>query len=99
MRDDEQISCQDIDNKWVNKCSYCRDKWSYGHKCNNPKSYKYGTERELDTFVNDSNEKGKRKENNCRRCGKNWTLGHRCTPSHSYHCKIIDGKEVEVSIE
>jgi hypothetical protein len=73
MRDDDKYHRQDTYKKWVNKCRYCGDKWSHGHKCSNPKSYKYGVERESDTFVSDSDEEGKRKENNCCRCGKNWT--------------------------
>jgi hypothetical protein len=72
---------------------------SLGHKCNNRKSYKYEDERELDTSIINSDEEEKRKDKNCHRCGENWVLGHICVSNHLYHCKIINGKEVEVSTE
>lgn len=67
LRDDDKQQCQDTYKKWVNKCRYCRDKWSPGNKCSNPKSYSYEAERELDTLI-DFGKNSKRKENNCCRC-------------------------------
>ena len=41
----------------------------------------------------------KKKKNNCRRCGKDWISGRKCKTHRTIHCKIINGKEVEVSRE
>lgn len=49
MRDDDEQQHHDTNNKWINKCRYCGDKWSYGHKYSKSKSYRYEGERELDT--------------------------------------------------
>ena len=28
-----------------------------------------------------------------------WSPGHKCTPNQTFHCKIIDGKEVQFANE
>jgi hypothetical protein len=56
--------------------------------------------KENQTLPSDnSNDEEKRKKIIFRRCGKNWVPGHRCASNHLYHCKIINGKEVEVVAE
>jgi len=81
-----------------NLCKYCGSQWLPGHKCENPKYFRYEADKNSDTPAN-SNRDEKRKKNTCRRCGEKWSLGHKCTTNHSYQCKIIDGKEVQVAVE
>jgi hypothetical protein len=50
---------QDPNKKWENKCRYCGDKWSPGHKCNSKKLYTCEAEKESDTSDSDSDEESK----------------------------------------
>ena len=46
-----------------------------------------------------SDNKKKKKKNICRRCGDDWTPGHKCRNKQTIECKIINGKEVQVSTQ
>ena len=46
-----------------------------------------------------SDNKKKKKKNICRRCSDDWTLGHKCRNNEIIQCKIINGKEVQVSVQ
>ena len=39
----------------------------------------------------------KKKKNICRQCGDDWTPGHKCRNNQIIQCRIINGKEVQVS--
>ena len=41
----------------------------------------------------------KKKKNICRRCGDDWTPGHKCRNNETIQCKIINGKELQVSVQ
>ena len=38
-------------------------------------------------------------KNTCHRCGKKSIPSHKCMYNHTSHCKIIDGKEVQISFK
>jgi hypothetical protein len=78
-------------------CRFCGDNSSLGHKCSNQNPRKYEDERPLDTSISNSyEEEESRNKTKCHKCGKNWFSGHRSTSKQLYHCKILNGKEVEV---
>ena len=46
-----------------------------------------------------NNPRDNKKKNICRRCGDDWTHGHKCKNNEIIQCKIINGKEVQVSAQ
>ena len=81
------------------QCRYCGDNWSPGHKCNNYKSGGHQTDKEPDISTSSYDSDRKKKKNTCRRCGETWIPGHKCLSTQTSHCKSIDGKEVQASVE
>jgi hypothetical protein len=61
LREDENRH-QDPDKKWVNKCRYCEDKWSPGHRCNDKKLYTCEVERRNQTHPTVNQRERKRRK-------------------------------------
>ena len=80
------------------QCRYCADTWSPGHQCHKPQSYAYEMENRSKSS-NSYADNRKKKKNICHRCGVGWTPGHKCRNNETIQCKIINGKEVQVSAQ
>ena len=46
---------------------------------------------------NNYSDNREKKKNICRQCDDDWTLGHKCRNNQTLQCRIINGKEVQVS--
>ena len=77
------------------KCRYCEDTLSPDHQCHKPQSYAYERENRSNSS-NSYYDNRKKNKNICHRCCDYWTLGHKCRDNQTIHCRIINGKEVQV---
>ena len=78
------------------QCRYCADTWSPGPQCYKPQSYAYEMEnrsKSSNSYVDNR----KKKKSICCQCGDDSTPGHKCRNNETIQCKIINGKEVQIS--
>ena len=80
------------------QCRYCGNNWSPGHQCHKPQSYAYEVENRSKMYNRQFNNR-KKKKNTCPPCSDDWIPNHKCRDRQTVHCKIINGKEVQVSAE